>query len=147
MAGLLLSGAVLAAQAPAPQAPATQAPAPQASTQEGQPTFRVNIDLVTMDAIVRNAQDQFVSDLTKDEFQILEDGVPQTITSFTMVHGGRVHNLLEPPPPPVRGRGHPAADPPAQRLDRAHLPHHRRRPASRLQEHGPHPRFVQAHAA
>lgn len=78
-----------------------QAPAPQASTQEGQPTFRVNIDLVTMDAIVRNAQDQFVADLTKDEFQIFEDGVPQTITSFTMVHGGRVHNLLEPPPPPT----------------------------------------------
>ncbi len=101
MAALLLSGVVLAAQPPAPQTSAPQASTPQASTQEGQPTFRVNIDLVTMDAIVRNAQDQFVSDLTKDEFQILEDGVPQSITSFTMVHGGRVHNLLEPPPPPT----------------------------------------------
>ncbi|MDH4066800.1 MAG: VWA domain-containing protein, partial [Acidobacteriota bacterium] len=54
----------------------------------------------TMDAIVRNDQDQFVADLTKDDFEILEDGVPQALSSFTLVHGGRVHNLLAPPPPP-----------------------------------------------
>ena len=96
--------AVLSAQtpAPAPQPPAAPAapaaPAPDAP----QPTFRVNIDLVTMDAIVRNPQDQFVADLTKDDFQILEDGVPQDVSSFTLVHGGRVHNLLAPPPPPAQ---------------------------------------------
>jgi VWFA-related protein len=95
----------LGAQAPAPAGAQTPAPAgaqaPAApAAQGGQPTFRVNIDLVTMDAIVRNGQDQFVADLTKDDFQILEDGVAQDITSFTLVHGGRVHNLLAPPPPP-----------------------------------------------
>ena len=89
----------LGAQAPAPGAQAPGAPTAPGS-QEGQPTFRVNIDLVTMDAIVRNGQDQFVADLTKDDFQILEDGVAQDIKSFTLVHGGRVHNLLTPPPPP-----------------------------------------------
>ena len=94
-AALVLSVSALGAQTPAPAAPAAQ---------EGQPTFRVNIDLVTMDAIVRNGQDQFVADLTKDDFEILEDGVPQAVTSFTLVHGGRVHNLLAPPPPrPRRG--------------------------------------------
>jgi len=100
-AGLALSIAALSAQTPAP---ATQQPAtPAAPTQDGaQPTFRVNIDLVTMDAIVRNPQDQFVADLTKDDFQILEDGVPQDVSSFTLVHGGRVHNLLAPPPPPAQ---------------------------------------------
>jgi VWFA-related protein len=97
-AGLALSAAVLTAQAPQPPA---QTPAPAAPAQGAQPTFRVNIDLVTMDAIVRNSQDQFVADLTKDEFQVLEDGVPQEVTSFTLVHGGRVHNLLTPPPPPT----------------------------------------------
>ncbi len=91
--GLALSVAALGAQAPAP---------PASNAQGSQPTFRVNIDLVTMDAIVRNNQDQFVADLTKDDFQILEDGVPQEVTSFTLVHGGRVHNLLEPPPPPAQ---------------------------------------------
>jgi len=98
LAGLALSVAGLGAQAPA--SAGAQAPAAPAA-QGSQPTFRVNIDLVTMDAIVRNNQDQFVADLTKDDFQILEDGVPQDITSFTLVHGGRVHNLLAPPPPPT----------------------------------------------
>ena len=42
-----------------------------------------------------------MADLTKDDFQVLEDGVAQAITSFTLVHGGRVHNLLAPPPPPT----------------------------------------------
>jgi VWFA-related protein len=97
-AGLALSAAVLSAQAPQPPA---QTPAPAAPAQGAQPTFRVNIDLVTMDAIVRNSQDQFVADLTKDDFQVLEDGVAQEVTSFTLVHGGRVHNLLAPPPPPT----------------------------------------------
>jgi VWFA-related protein len=96
---MALSVAVLGAQAPAPGAQTPATPAAQPG-QEGQPTFRVNIDLVTMDAIVRNDQDQFVADLTKDEFQVLEDGVAQDIKSFTLVHGGRVHNLLTPPPPP-----------------------------------------------
>lgn len=95
-AGLALSAVALAAQTPAP----AQAPAPAPAAQGGQPTFRVNIDLVTMDAIVRNNQDQFVADLSKDDFVILEDGTPQEVTSFTLVHGGRVHNLLAPPPPP-----------------------------------------------
>jgi VWFA-related protein len=96
IAGLALTAATLTAQtpAPAPEAPSTG--------QGAQPTFRVNIDLVTMDAIVRNNQDQFVADLTKDDFVVLEDGVPQDVTSFTLVHGGRVHNLLEPPPPPAQ---------------------------------------------
>lgn len=100
LAGLALSAVALGAQGQAPAAPApAQVPAAPAD-QGAQPTYRVNIDLVTMDAIVRNGQDQFVADLTKDEFQVLEDGVPQEVSSFTLVHGGRVHNLLAPPPPP-----------------------------------------------
>ena len=46
----------------------------------------------------------FVSDLSKDEFEIYEDGVKQDIASMTMSHGGRVTNVLEaPPPPPPEG--------------------------------------------
>jgi VWFA-related protein len=93
MAVLAMSTA-LGAQAPAaPQAPqAPQAPKSQA-------TFRVAIDFVTTDVIARNNQDQFVADLTKNDFEIYEDGVKQEITSLTLVHGGRVHNLATPPPP------------------------------------------------
>jgi VWFA-related protein len=101
--GLRLAVAVGLALSVAPLGAQTPAPAPSASAAQGsQPTFRVNIDLVTMDAIVRNNQEQFVADLTKDDFEILEDGVAQQVTSFTLVHGGRVHNLLEPPPPPAQ---------------------------------------------
>jgi VWFA-related protein len=64
-----------------------------------QATFRVAIDYVTTDVIARNNQDQFVADLTKGDFEIYEDGVKQEITSLTLVHGGRVHNLAAPPAP------------------------------------------------
>ena len=89
---LILLTASLGAQqsSPTPAQPATS-----------QPTFRVNIDAVQTDAIVRNAQDQFVADLTKNDFEIYEDGVKQDLSSLTLVHGGRVHNLATPPPPPV----------------------------------------------
>jgi VWFA-related protein len=74
-----------------PQAPA----APQAPSA----TFRVAIDYVTTDVIARNNRDQFVADLTKGDFELFEDGVKQDITSLTLVHGGRVHNLAAPPAP------------------------------------------------
>ena len=77
------------------QAPASQAP----PTAKSQPTFRVAIDYVTTDVIARNQQDQFVADLTKNDFEIYEDGVKQEITGLTLVHGGRVHNLAAPPAP------------------------------------------------
>ncbi|MGE3957693.1 MAG: VWA domain-containing protein [Vicinamibacterales bacterium] len=81
-----------------------QAPSRPASNQEQTPTFRVQIDAVTMDVIVKDSQGRFVPDLKKDEFEIYEDGVKQDITSMTLSHGGRVSNLLEaPPPPPPEG--------------------------------------------
>ena len=75
-------------------------PSTGTGTQAPSPTFRVAIDFVTTDVIARNNQDQFVADLTKDDFEIFEDGVKQDITSLTLVHGGRVHNLAAPPAPP-----------------------------------------------
>lgn len=85
--------ASLLAQAPAQPAPAGQTP-----------TFRVQIDAVTMDVVVKDNQGRFIPDLRKDEFEIYEDGVKQEIASMTMSHGGRVTNLLEaPPPPPPEG--------------------------------------------
>ena len=78
-----------------------QAPAP-ATDQNNPPNFRVQIDAVTMDVIVKDDQGRFVPDLRKEEFEVFEDGVKQEITSMTMSHGGRVTNVLEaaPPAPP-----------------------------------------------
>ncbi len=103
-------------QPPAPGAP----PLRQGATQEGvqlpqqqnQPTFRMAIDLVTTDVIVRDGNGQFVADLNKDDFQIFEDDVKQDVASLVLVHGGRVLNqLLPPPPPPQEGIILPAARP------------------------------------
>jgi VWFA-related protein len=81
----------LSAQAPTPAAPA--------AAQE-RPTFRIQVDLVTNDIIVRDDKGNFIPDLKKEEFEVFEDGVKQDISSMTVVTGGRVTNVLAPPPPP-----------------------------------------------
>jgi VWFA-related protein len=85
--------------AQAPQAPPAQAP----QQTPGQPTFRVSVDLVTTDVIVRDQRsDQFIADLKPGEFEVYEDGVKQQIASLVLTHGGRVFNVQTPPPPPVQ---------------------------------------------
>ena len=82
--------------------PAAQAvpPAPQ---EPPQPTFRVAVDLVTTDVIVRDSDtDAFVSDLTVDEFEVYEDGVRQEIVSLVLTHGGRVFNVQAAPAAPAQ---------------------------------------------
>jgi VWFA-related protein len=104
--GVMLGAPASARQAqappPRPAQPAAQTPArpAQPAGQPAPPDFRVAIDLVTTDVIVRDARDQFVADLTKDEIEVYEDGIKQDMASMTLVHGGRVLNLQAPPPPP-----------------------------------------------
>src|SRR5712691_7203628 len=49
------------------------------------PTFRVNVEFVEVDAVVTDRDGQFVRGLTKDDFQIFEDGKPQSISTFSIV--------------------------------------------------------------
>jgi VWFA-related protein len=86
-----LSAALIRAQS------AAVAPAQQPATQP--PTFRAGVTLVTTDVIPRDEAGRFVSDLTKEQFTVLEDGVPQSIVSFALVHGGRTFNTLTAAPP------------------------------------------------
>lgn len=55
--------------------------------QQEQPavTFKVDVNFVEIDAIVTDPQGRFVRDLTRADFELLEDGVPQTISTFTVV--------------------------------------------------------------
>ena len=62
-----------------------------------QPTFRAGVTLVSTDVIPRDDKGRFVGDLTVNDFSVFEDGLPQTVTSFTVVRGGRTFNLLQPP--------------------------------------------------
>ena len=61
-----------------------------------QPTFRAGVTMVSTDVIARDESGRFVSDLTRDNFTVLEDGQPQKIESFMLVRGGRTFNLLMP---------------------------------------------------
>lgn len=93
---VVLLAAGLSAQAPS--RPATPSDPNQT------PTFRVQIDAVTMDVVVKDDQGRFIPDLKREEFEVYEDGIKQDISSMTLSHGGRVANLLEaPPPPPPEG--------------------------------------------
>jgi VWFA-related protein len=83
----------LSAQTPAPTSSA-------AGAAQEKPTFKVQVDLVTSDIIVRDEKGNFIPDLKKDEFEIYEDGIKQDISSMTVVTGGRVTNVMAPPPPP-----------------------------------------------
>ena len=76
---VLLAGATLrAGQAPAGQAPA--APPPSQT-----PTFKVQVDFIEVDAIVTDARGNYVRDLKKEDFQVFEDGKPQTVTNFVPI--------------------------------------------------------------
>ncbi|MBI3261671.1 MAG: VWA domain-containing protein, partial [Acidobacteria bacterium] len=95
LALLLLSTALLAQ---------TPQPPPQPPPKDQQPTFRISIDLITTDAIVRDQNGQFVADLKPGDFEVYEDDIKQEIASLELIHGGRTFSALTPtPPPPPEG--------------------------------------------
>jgi VWFA-related protein len=102
LVGLALVSRGIEAQVPPgaqSAAPADPGTVPQQDAT--QPTFRVAVDLVTTDVIVRDNGGQFVADLDRDEFRVFEDDIEQEISSLVLVHGGRAYNQLLPPPPPA----------------------------------------------
>src|SRR3954470_1302265 len=82
---LLLGVSLLAALAARPTAQQPAAAQPPAGDQPAV-TFRVEINYVEVDAAVFDRQGRFVNDLTRDDFQVLEEGQPQDISAFTLVN-------------------------------------------------------------
>lgn len=82
LCGLLL--AAVAASGPvhgqAPQTPSQPVP------QQPPITFRAEVNYVEVDARVVDAQGKFIPDLAAGDFQIIEDGKPQTVTAFSFVN-------------------------------------------------------------
>ena len=56
--------------------------------------MRVTVPLVTLDVSVLTENGYFVPDLKKENFRVLEDGVPQTVTSFSERHSAITAVLL-----------------------------------------------------
>jgi len=88
----LIALALLAQTPPPAQPPPAQPPPPQptASQQPASPqppvTFKVEVNYVEVDANVTDTQGSFVRTLTKDDFQVFEDGKPQSLSVFSMVN-------------------------------------------------------------
>ena len=98
------AGLTAAPQQPPPQQPPAQPPKAEGvlTPQRAPDVIRRSVDLITQDVIVRDTQGQFVADLSKADFEIYEDGVPQNLVTFVLTHGGRVINDISAPPPPVQ---------------------------------------------
>ena len=48
-------------------------------------TFQVEVNYVDVDVVVTDAQGNFVTGLTRDDFEVFENGKPQKIDTFSMV--------------------------------------------------------------
>ncbi len=85
----MLSLGAGAAQTPTPpppaEPPASQPPAPADAPPDQQPVFRTGINFVRVDAIVTDKQGTPVTDLTQADFEVFEDGKPQTLETFRLV--------------------------------------------------------------
>jgi VWFA-related protein len=66
-------------QSPAPAKPDTAAP--QAPPQAGV-TIAVDVPIVTLDVVATTKNGDIIPGLKKENFRVLDDGVPQTITNF-----------------------------------------------------------------
>src|SRR5690349_18321279 len=96
VSALLGAGPVAQQQTPPAQSqpagpqPGGQPPAQAAqpgANQPGQPpiVFKTEVNYVEVDAVVTDAQGNFVRNLKADDFTVLEDGKPQKIEMFTQV--------------------------------------------------------------
>ena len=69
----LAGGGGLAGQTSQPQSPATG------------PTFKTQVEYVEVDTVVTDRDGNVVTNLGKEDFQVSEDGKPQTLTAFSVV--------------------------------------------------------------
>ena len=81
---LSLTGALTIAQQTSPsQDPTTDQKNDQSKDQQPSETLKVNVNVVQLFFNVKDKHGALIPNLTKDDFEILEDGKPQTIKYFT----------------------------------------------------------------
>jgi len=64
------------------------------------PTFKTKVNVVLLDVTVLKGKDP-VPDLHKEDFQVYENGQPQTIVSFEEHNGAAFTEVKRPPMPAV----------------------------------------------
>jgi VWFA-related protein len=75
-AGIFIGALLASGQQPAAPTPVFQRP---------EPIFAVTSALVQVDAVVTDSKGHHITDLTPEDFQVFEDGKPQTLTHFSYV--------------------------------------------------------------
>jgi VWFA-related protein len=87
--GLALAALALLIAAAFPSLRAQNAPVPHSYSETRQsapaqvsPTLKVEVRVVLVDVLATNKRGEAASGLTKDQFEVLEDGVPQALTFF-----------------------------------------------------------------
>ena len=92
------------------------------SAQQQRPTFRATTDVITTELRVRDTTGKFIPNLTLNDFEILEDGVPQKITNMVLTVGGRIMTELVPVAQPVsEGLILPPSPPPTDQSGRVFI--------------------------
>jgi VWFA-related protein len=61
----------------------TQSPTPAQQPPQGGVTIAVDVPIVTLDVVATTQRGDIIPGLKKENFRILDDGVPQTITNFS----------------------------------------------------------------
>ena len=69
------------------------------------PIFRGGINFVRVDVIVDDRKDQPVTNLSQADFEVLEDGKPQSVEQFSLVKVDGNPRPGAPPPAEIRNRG------------------------------------------
>jgi Ca-activated chloride channel homolog len=72
------------------QTPARSGEGPGHEVQPGQPTFRTGVSLVSVNAVVKDRRGRLVRNLTREDFQVLENGATRPIVDFGISDQGAV---------------------------------------------------------
>lgn len=93
---VMLATAVASGQTPSRQPTQTKTqtdapppPPPPAPAGQTRAVYRAEVNYFALMVTPKDAKGQFVPNLTKDDFQVLEDGVEQKVLDFELTHGGR----------------------------------------------------------
>ena len=87
---LWAGGSAAIAQQPAAASPqsASSAAPPEVSSHDEATTFKVNVRLVVLRVVVRDAQGKAIGNLHKEDFELFDNHKPQTITQFSVEQPG-----------------------------------------------------------
>ncbi|MGA3241954.1 MAG: hypothetical protein ABSG03_37345, partial [Bryobacteraceae bacterium] len=62
------------------------------------PVIRIDVNLVQVDAVVTDSANKHISNLKAEDFEVLQDGKPQTITNCSYIASGIAPLVITPSP-------------------------------------------------